>query len=209
MPFATSRISSRWCGRGGQSPRERALHCTVGGDSPPPLSSTRLRSPGAADGPWSSVCARDRTALHRGAYIPRDRSQPRAPRPAAAPPPADRQALSPSMLALLHKRQVSKRKGFSSTSRMGWPLKELSSGEEGAHRHAVLGECSGLVGADHRRRSQGLDGGEILHQGIASRHPLAGHGEGQGDRRGRPSGTLATRMPMAKIKFSQKVRPIT
>ena len=74
-------------------------------------------------------------------------------------------------------------KGILFHSRMGWPLKELSSGEEGAHRHAVLGECPGLVGTDHRRRSQGLDRREILHQGIASRHPLAGHGEGQGDRR--------------------------
>src|SRR5262249_33256282 len=83
-----------------------------------------------------------------------------------------------------------KEKGIFFYSGMVWPLKELSFGEDGAHRHAVLGERPGLVSADHRRRSQSLYRREILYQGISARHPLAGHREGQGDSRQKAFGEV-------------------
>ena len=46
------------------------------------------------------------------------------------------------------------------------------SGDHGGHRHLVAGEGAGLVGADDRRRSQRLDGGQLLDDGALAGHAL-------------------------------------
>ena len=48
--------------------------------------------------------------------------------------------------------------------------------------HLVLGEGAGLIGADDARGAKGLDGAQLLHEGVALAHALDGHGEGQRDR---------------------------
>jgi len=48
-----------------------------------------------------------------------------------------------------------------------------------AHRHGVLGQRAGLVGADHRRAAQRLDRRQVADDGAASRH--AGDADGQRD----------------------------
>ena len=47
------------------------------------------------------------------------------------------------------------------------------------HRHPVLGEGPGLVGADHTGAPQGLHGGQLLHDGPPGGHPP--HPQGQHD----------------------------
>ena len=53
----------------------------------------------------------------------------------------------------------------------------VARGPEVVDRHLVLGEGAGLVGADDARRTEGLDRGELLHEGVALGHALDGHGE--------------------------------
>ena len=48
--------------------------------------------------------------------------------------------------------------------------------------HLVLGERAGLIGADDARGAEGLDGVQLLHEGVAAAHALHRHGERQGDR---------------------------
>ena len=43
--------------------------------------------------------------------------------------------------------------------------------------HAVLRKGPGLVRADDRRRPEGLDSLEVLHQTVLSGHPLGGQGQ--------------------------------
>jgi hypothetical protein len=52
-----------------------------------------------------------------------------------------------------------------------------------AHGHAILGQGSGLVGADDGGRAQRLDRGEIADQDLAARHALCGQDQCQGQRR--------------------------
>jgi hypothetical protein len=61
--------------------------------------------------------------------------------------------------------------------------KEAAIDIEPAHRHAVLGQGAGLVGADHGGRAQRLHRGEVLDQNAFPRQALAGHGQRQGDGR--------------------------
>ena len=51
------------------------------------------------------------------------------------------------------------------------------------HRHLVARERAGLVGADHGRRAERLDGGQAPHEGVAPRHPLDAQGQSERDRR--------------------------
>ena len=51
--------------------------------------------------------------------------------------------------------------------------------EDALYRHLVPGECAGLVGTDHRHRTQRLDRGKAADDGIAPRHAL--HADGQHD----------------------------
>lgn len=43
--------------------------------------------------------------------------------------------------------------------------------------HPVLGQSSSLVGADGRRRSEGFDGFQMLHQAVLAGHSLGGQGQ--------------------------------
>ncbi len=52
-------------------------------------------------------------------------------------------------------------------------------GEDALHRHLVLGERTGLVGADHGHRAQRLHRGQAADDGVAPRHAL--HADGQHD----------------------------
>ena len=52
-----------------------------------------------------------------------------------------------------------------------------------AHRHLVLGEGAGLVGADHRRAAERLDRREPLDESVAAGHPLGAHRQRQRHRR--------------------------
>ena len=55
----------------------------------------------------------------------------------------------------------------------------LAGGIELLHRHAVLGEGAGLVGADHRGAAQGFHGGQLADDRVALGH--AAYADGQGD----------------------------
>jgi len=57
------------------------------------------------------------------------------------------------------------------------------------HRHPVLRQRAGLVAADGRRRSQGLDGRQVTHQRVAFAC-AASPSPARASRRSRPSGTL-------------------
>ena len=56
-------------------------------------------------------------------------------------------------------------------------------GDHAPDRHLASGEGAGLVGADDRRRAEGLDRGELLDDGVVRGHPL--HAQGQHDRQDR------------------------
>jgi hypothetical protein len=56
------------------------------------------------------------------------------------------------------------------------------------HRHLVRRQRAGLVGADHGRRPERLDGGQPLHQRLPPGHPLGRHREGEGHRGQQPFG---------------------
>jgi len=61
-------------------------------------------------------------------------------------------------------------------------------GHEAAHRHLVLRERPGLVGADGRDRSECLDRGELPRDGVPLRHLLHADRERDRDERGKPLG---------------------
>ena len=67
--------------------------------------------------------------------------------------------------------------GFESLS--GHGDVSIGQGDEG-DGHLVLGECTGLVGENDGGRSQGLDRGEALDQGVALRHTPHTTGERDG-----------------------------
>jgi len=48
---------------------------------------------------------------------------------------------------------------------------------DSAHSHFVLGQRAGLVGADERHRTKGLDGGQAADDGVPCRHPLDTYSE--------------------------------
>ena len=73
-----------------------------------------------------------------------------------------------------------------------------SAEQQFANPHAVLGERAGLVGTDDRRRTERLDGRQVADQDVALRHALGGEHEREGQVGSRPSGTMATMMPIAK-----------
>src|ERR1043166_5268641 len=56
------------------------------------------------------------------------------------------------------------------------------------HRHLVLGEGAGLVGADHRGAAQGLDGGELADERMALDHRAHAEREADRDHRRQPFG---------------------
>ena len=56
------------------------------------------------------------------------------------------------------------------------------------HRHPVLGEGAGLVGADDPGAAQGLHSGEPLDDGVAARHALHPQGQHDGDDGGQALG---------------------
>ncbi len=51
------------------------------------------------------------------------------------------------------------------------------------HGHPVLGQRPRFVGANHRRAPERLDRRQVFDQGLALRHTLAAHGQGQRDSR--------------------------
>ena len=55
--------------------------------------------------------------------------------------------------------------------------------EELFHQHAILGQRSRLVGADHGRGSERPDRGQVANEHVASGHALGGEHEGQRQRR--------------------------
>ena len=59
----------------------------------------------------------------------------------------------------------------------------LHAHEQLAHAHAVLRQGPGLVGADHRRRAERLDRGQVPDQHVPLRHALTRQHERQGERR--------------------------
>ena len=63
------------------------------------------------------------------------------------------------------------------------------------HRHLVARQGAGLVGADHRYRTQGLDGGQAAHHGIATRHRVHADRERDGQHSRQPFGNRGHRQP--------------
>jgi hypothetical protein len=49
------------------------------------------------------------------------------------------------------------------------------------HGHGVLGECPGFVGTDDGGATQGFQGRELAHQGMAAHHVLHAQGQADGD----------------------------
>ena len=54
----------------------------------------------------------------------------------------------------------------------GRNIRLTEGGEHPLDGHLVACQGAGLIGADHRRRPERLDGVELLHNGVASGHPL-------------------------------------
>lgn len=67
-------------------------------------------------------------------------------------------------------------------------IQAMASRVEDGHRHPVLREGPGLVGADDRDRAQGLDGRKLPDEGPAREHALGGQSERHRDDGGKPLG---------------------
>jgi hypothetical protein len=77
-------------------------------------------------------------------------------------------------------------------------VEALSGDEQLAHLDAVLRERPGLVRADHRAASEGLDRGPVAHQGVARGHAPRAHRERERHRRQQPLGHVCDEDPDAK-----------
>ena len=62
-------------------------------------------------------------------------------------------------------------------------LDQRAGREDRAYRHLVAGQRTGLVGADHRRGTQRLDGRQLAHDGIGGRHASHADAQPHGDDR--------------------------
>ncbi len=61
------------------------------------------------------------------------------------------------------------------------------------HHHLVAGQRAGLVGADHRDGTDGLDRGQAADDGVAPRHGLNANRQRDGHHRGQPLGNCRHR----------------
>ena len=67
-------------------------------------------------------------------------------------------------------------------------IEALATGHCGGHHHFVTGQGSGLVGTDHRHRTQGFDDRHTPDHGLAASHLAHTNGQGNGQNRGQALG---------------------
>ncbi len=65
-------------------------------------------------------------------------------------------------------------------------VQSLAGHSDYGHRHAILRERPGLVGADDVDRAERLDGGQLADQGVAAEHSLGPDGQGNRNDGGQP-----------------------
>lgn len=61
------------------------------------------------------------------------------------------------------------------------------------HRHLVLGQCAGLIGADDRRRTEGLHGRQAANESMAFHHLLHPQRQADGHHSGQALGNRSDR----------------
>jgi hypothetical protein len=80
-------------------------------------------------------------------------------------------------------------------------IMEFSLQEQFSRRHAVLRKRPGLVGENHRSAAQGLDCRKVLFFRATRCAAMASESVTVGSN---PSGTLATMIPIANMRFCQR-----